>query len=246
MKYRSLYRLGWLVFLATTLGVVTSKADPVGTDAPKADTARSGSHLLDQHTLEKRTAPVLKALNLGDSQREIEVRSILERYFQDLAAWHDTHDHELSRRWSEWTEARVPSHKDDAKAAAAASEIDAVYATLKPQHDAMLQQLASVLSPAQIDHVKDALTKTPGFQRTYDAYLQIIPDLTDAQKTFIREKLLLAREQAMDAFSNKEKVNLFKKQKVQIEAYVQAQGYDWKTLYGAFAARIKAASAKSP
>lgn len=243
MKYAPTFSC--FAFLAVLSGVsaTTGSAVPVGGGPTGPTLAANDAGLLDQHTLDKRTAPALKVLNLQGPAQEKAVRNILEQHFQALASWRQTHDAELKALWSQWADARAPAHKDDSKAADVGNRIDAVYATFGAQHEVMLQQLAAAgLSATQIDAVKDAYTRTPGYQRTYDAYLQIIPNLTDAQKASIREKLLRAREQAMDALAIQEKVDLFKKQKVQIETYLQAQGYDWKTHYAAFVAKIKAES----
>lgn len=235
MKSRS-PRLLALLLIATVGWTAAGRAQT----APAAAVSPAGP--LDQHTLEKRTSPVLKALKLTDPAKAAAVRGILDSYFQQMAAWHQKVDPQLDTLWQQWGEARSPKHDDEAKAAEIGRQIDAVYAGFRPQHDAFLSRLATELSAGQIDAVKNALTKTPGFKRTYKAYLAIVPQLTDAQKDVIRGKLLAAREEAMDAVEKKEKIALFKKQKVGIQAYINEQGYDWNKSYKAFVAKIRAES----
>ena len=125
---------------------------------------------------------------------------------------------------------------------AALDKIDTVYATFKPQHDKFLSDLKStVLTPAQIETVKDVLT-VGKVKFTYDVYLQIYPTLTDAQKTVVLKDLKDAREQAIDCESMLEKSAFFKKYKIKIEDdYLTSQGYDPKQARKDFAAKGKEA-----
>ncbi|MBL9206513.1 MAG: DUF3826 domain-containing protein [Opitutaceae bacterium] len=234
------------VWIGLGLGLGLSAAEPVSTPgsvptAPAATAAAAPAILrqLDAPTLEKRVTPILKELALKESDREATVKATLMAHFQALQAWHADHDAELAALWARWAEARS-GEKDENKAAGIGRDIDRVYASFQPEHAAFLASLAVSLSARQIDTVKDVLTRSPGLKRTYDAYLQIVPHLTEADKTFIFDKLRVAREHAMDAITNKEKANLFKRQKVQIEAYIDAKGYDWKKSYAAYVARLEA------
>jgi hypothetical protein len=193
---------------------------------------------IDGHTLDKHTTAVLKVLNL-EPEKQLAVRHTLEAHLQAVQAWHVTHGEELATLWNAWAAARTPPHKDETKAGEIARQIDDLFATLRPQHAQFVTALAAELSPTQIEQVKDAMTKSPGLPRTYHAYLQMIPTFTAEQKAFIHQKLELAREQALDAASEKETVSLFKKRKVEIEAYIDAQGLDYKTAYKAFTERLK-------
>lgn len=231
----------WIVCFGWALacGNGVSAADPAPVASRASVAPAPTPRRLDAATLEKRVAPILKELALKETDRQAEVRSVLIDHFQALQEWHADHDAELAGLWTRWAEARSGA-KDETKAAAIGREIDQVYASFQPEHAAFLARLASSLSARQIDTVKDVMTRSPGLKRTYDAYLQIVPHMTEADKTFIYEKLRVAREQAMDAITNKEKANLFKRQKVQIEAYIDAKGYDWKKSYAAYVARLEA------
>jgi len=66
---------------------------------------------------------------------------------------------------------------------------------------------------------------------TYDAYCEIVPNLTEAQKTRILDLLKEAREEAMDAGSSDEKSAVFKKYKGKINNYLTAEGHDVKQAY---------------
>ena len=65
-------------------------------------------------------------------------------------------------------------------------------------------------------------------QVTYNSYLDMLPQLTEQQKTTIMAYLVEAREIAMDAGSSREKHSWFGKYKGRINNYLSAQGYDLK------------------
>ena len=222
-----------LILALAVAGVFASR----GVAAPAPIVAPAAAPL-DQHTLDKRANGVIKALRLEGAKAEA-VRGILETHFQAVQAWHAAHAAELAALWSEWAAARTPPHQDEAKAAGLANQIYAAYAGFAPQHDAFIAALGRELTPEQIEKLKNVLTKKPGMQRTYKAYLQMIPTFTAKQKAVIHHKLEQARETSLDSASPKETIALFKLRKVEIEAYIDSQGLDYKKAYAAFCERIK-------
>jgi uncharacterized protein YdbL (DUF1318 family) len=195
----------------------------------------------EKATLEKHEAPVLKALHLNDAAKEAKVREILAAQFGALKTWHATNDAQIKSLWSDFDKARSAKNAPDANTTL--DKIDTVYATFKPQHDKFLADLGAVLTPAQVETVKDALT-IGKVKFTYDVYLQIYPTLTDAQKAVVLANLKDAREQAIDCEEMKEKSAFFKKYKIKIEdEYLTAQGYNPKQARTDFAAKQKAAKA---
>ena len=79
--------------------------------------------------------------------------------------------------------------------------------------------------------------------RTANAYIEMIPQFTDADKAFVRERFAIAREQAIDTTTGKEVEAFFKRQKVIVEAYIDEKGYDYKTSREAWVAKLNAANA---
>ncbi|MDR3402396.1 MAG: DUF3826 domain-containing protein, partial [Chthoniobacter sp.] len=140
--------------------------------------------------------------------------------------------------WNDFNQARSAQNATNAQAALA--KLDAVYAAFKPRHDQFLADLSAVLSPAQVESVKDVLTVNK-VKVTYDVYLQIFPALTEAQKTVVLQDLKAAREQAIDCEAMAEKSAFFKRYKLLIEDdYLTGQGYDPKQARKDFAAKQKA------
>lgn len=189
-------------------------------------------------TLEKHVKPVLAALNLNDAAKESKVREIFATQIPALNAWHIQNDPQLKTLWNEFNK----SHSKTALA-----KIDDIYATFTPQHDEFNSALAAVLTPEQVETVKDVLTVNK-VKVTYNVYLQIFPALTDPQKAVVLQNLKAAREQAIDCEAMPEKSAFFKKYKIKIEdEYLTAQGYDPKQARKDFATKQKAdAAAKKP
>jgi Protein of unknown function (DUF3826) len=97
-------------------------------------------------------------------------------------------------------------------------------------HDYFLARLAKVLTPEQIDKVKDKMTYNK-VKITYDAYNNIIPNLTASDKTKIMDFLKVAREKAVDGGSATEKSEIFQVYKNQINDYLNANGHDVAKAY---------------
>jgi len=104
---------------------------------------------------------------------------------------------------------------------------EATDAKVKTQHVAYVTSLASELTPSQVDAVKDGMTYGV-VPLTYAAYLKMLPELTEEQKTYIMAQLVEAREIAMDGGSSKEKHGWFGKYKGRINNTLSKAGYDLK------------------
>ncbi len=234
---KKLYRSLLLTFtlccpagLATAQPASSSAAPPATTTSPTPDEK-------DKAAYEKHTKPVMEALKLDDAAKASKVHDIMAAQFAAWKAWHAQNDARLKELWSQYGKAR--STKIRTNIDNAMSQIDAVYATFKPQHDEFIASLSAVLSPEQIETVEDTLTINK-VRVTFNAYQQIFHGLTDTQNAFILKNLKAAREEAIDAGSMTEKSAFFKKYKDRIEAYLTAQGYDVKQSYKDFVAKQKA------
>lgn len=108
-------------------------------------------------------------------------------------------------------------------------------------HKTYIDHLNALLAPDQVNKVKDAMTYSI-LPKTYGAYLDMLPNLTDEQKKQIMVWLTEAREHAMDAESSQKKHEWFGKYKGRINNYLSAAGIDMKKEGEAWQARIKARS----
>jgi hypothetical protein len=111
-------------------------------------------------------------------------------------------------------------------------------ASLQQLHTMFIGRLQQLLSPEQVDLVKDGMTYRV-FPITYAAYQDMIPTLTETQKSKIYDWLKEARELAMDAESSDKKHAVFGKYKGRINNYLSAEGYDLKKATEDWQKRIK-------
>jgi hypothetical protein len=174
--------------------------------------------------IEGRTADILKVLALTNADTTSNVHDAILAQYRALKAWHDDND------------ARLKASAKDTNTVAQ------IRASLKTIHDAFIARLSENLTPAQVEQVKDKMTYNK-VQVTYDAYCEIIPTLTDAQKTHILETLKAAREEAMDGGSADEKSAIFKKYKGRIANYLAKQGVDETKARKEWSAKQKAKAA---
>jgi len=137
------------------------------------------------------------------------------------------------------TQYRVMRSRDDlinAKLVAEGKQVDytnrasQLESESKPLHDHFFAELGKLLTPQQVEEVKDKMTYGK-VKVTYDAYINIIPKLTDADKTKIMDMLKAAREKAVDGGSATEKSEIFQQYKDKINDYLNANGHDVAKAY---------------
>jgi hypothetical protein len=206
-----------------------------------AETSASGQVAAVDEATQKRidgkAARLLGAIKLDDADKAARVKGILGEWFITIWSWHKESDPRLSELWSQWNQARAVVPKDEFPAEVIAYRIDDVYASLEPAYRAFIEKLAAELTAEQIDAIKETWSRSPGMMRTYNAYLEIVPDLNDEQKKVIYDRLHLAREDAMLTDADREIVAIYKRHKVKVEAYVGT--LEWAKLHRAYANRGK-------
>ncbi len=205
-------------------------------DAPAPDAAL-------QKRIDQKVTRLVDTAKVTDPEKVARVKAVGAEWFGALFAWHQVHDKELGALWAEWGKARAVVPKDEFPGELIATKIDETYASLKPAYENYITRLSAELSPEQIDAVKEAWSRSPGMKRTYNSYLEIVPDLSDKDKAVILARMNLAREAAMLTDADKEIVNLYKRHKVKVEQYIG--GLEWAKLHSAYAKKgAEAAAAK--
>ena len=152
-------------------------------------------------TIKGRAQKIVDGLNLGNANKEENVRNIIaNRYFllNDIHAKFDKKTQE-----------------------------DALYAELYKHHFELASALALYLNEEQIDAVKDGMTYGR-LNRDYNAQLEMIPTLKDEEKAQILVWLKEAREYAIDAADSKGKHFWFDKYRGRTNNWLSARGYDLK------------------
>jgi hypothetical protein len=112
-------------------------------------------------------------------------------------------------------------------------------AEINKLHIIYLKKLNKKLNPQQVIAVKDGMTYGV-VPLTFNAYQQMLPNLTADQKAQIYAWLVEARELAMDAESSEKKHAWFGKYKGRINNYLSAAGIDLNKAGTDWAERIKA------
>jgi hypothetical protein len=172
-----------------------------------------------------RTDDILKLLNLTDAAKSNEVHDIIIAQYRVLRARDEAIDAKL---------------KADGKEINYTNRADLLLAQSKPLHEQFFAKLTAILTPEQIEIVKNKMTYNK-VAVTYDAYCAIIPGLTDADKAKIMELLKQAREEAVDGGNAPEKSAVFQKYKDQINSYLDAHGYDTAKAFKEWEAKNSAA-----
>lgn len=180
--------------------------------------------------INERADDIVEKLGIDDPAKATRVRDIIARQYRDLRDIHDARD------------ARVAAIKKkagtDKKAADAGVQAATSEANLKLDalHKTFLGRLHAELTPEQVDRVKDGLTYGVA-PMTYGVYMEMLPNLTEAQRMQIKAWLYEAREYAMDAGTANEKHGWFGKYKGRINNYLAAAGINMKQAEKDLAAR---------
>jgi len=222
-----------------TLSVMIALAGGVSLRVDAAAPADADADAV-QKKIDQKVAKLLDAAQLSDSDKAAKVRPILSEWLGVMLKWHGEHDVELAKLWGHWNQARSVVPKDEFPGEIVAYQIDEVYASLEPLYMKYLNRLAGELTGEQIDALKEHWSRSPGMKRTYEAYLEIVPDLSEKDKQVDHERLEKAREAAMLTDSDREIVAIYKRHKVKVEQYIGT--LEWAKLHKAFAERGKPAT----
>ncbi|HWL47078.1 MAG TPA: DUF3826 domain-containing protein [Sphingomonadaceae bacterium] len=175
-------------------------------------------------TLLARADKIVARLALPDEAKARRVRDLVAVQYQSLSELHAQRD------------ARLKTAEDDK------AQIEAIHAEIGAAQNRLLADYLAALSleltPAQIDQIKDGMTYSV-VPKTYRAYLEMLPELTAAQKEQIHAWLIEARERALTAGTSEEKHRWFGKYKGRITNYLAAAGYDLKAAEKAWLARSR-------
>lgn len=166
----------------------------------------------------ERAGKIVKQMSIEDEEKAAAVQDIIAQQYRDLSKIQDKRDAEIETLKKQQpdnadTDARIKLLEE-----AADKKIDSL-------HEQFLGKLSAHLTDQQVSQVKDGMTYNV-LPITYKAFLDMIPDLTEEQKKYIKENLIEAREHAMDAGSSEKKHWWFGKYKGRINNYLSQQGYD--------------------
>ena len=179
---------------------------------PRLTTTLSDEDTAYTRVITERAGKIVATLGLPDSAAFYRVRTIVAGQYRALNTVYAVRDSLLKQ------------HPTDSLKKIIQQDVDTKIAGL---HTAYLATLTKVLDSGQIDKIKDGMTYNVR-QVTFNAYVQMIPQLTDQQKAIIMTDLIEAREHAMDAESSEKKHAWFGKYKGRINNYLSSQGLNTK------------------
>lgn len=166
-----------------------------------------------------RAAKIVEKLALGNKEKETAVTNVVAQQFRDLSKIQDGRDAEIKK-----VKDNTSLSKEQQNVAIDKLKADADK-SIDKLHKAYLKKLGKHLNEAKITQVKDGMTYGV-LPITVAGYNDMLPNLTEAQKKYIYDALVEAREHAMDGGSSKEKHAWFGKYKGRINNYLSKQGYD--------------------
>jgi hypothetical protein len=166
----------------------------------------------------ERATKIVEKLALANPEKETAVTNIVAQQFRDLNKIQDERDTEIAKVKSGTLSKEEQNAAIEKLKAKADKSIDKL-------HKSYLKKLGKQLNEAKITEVKDGMTYGV-LPITVVAYNDMLPNLTEAQKKYIYDALVEAREHAMDGGSSKEKHAWFGKYKGRINNYLSKEGYD--------------------
>lgn len=179
--------------------------------------------------IEERTQKILDVLGVEDQVKGKNVHDAIMGQYRFLNEWDNNNKD------------RIKELKKQLDAIQA--QIDELNGLKKEQHDKFVAELQANLTPEQVEMVKDKLTYNK-VQVTYQSYCEMLPELTEKEKTYILKILKEARELAIDGGSSEEKTAIFEKHKGKINNFLSANGYDLKQASKDWQERIRAEQEK--
>jgi hypothetical protein len=195
-----------------------------------------------QNNVQKKGKELAQYLKLGNDAKETRVAVLLAEHYGRVWAWHQQVDEKLDAAWSAWDDARNSQNgqKDELKALTVMVEqIDPIYAEFAPQIQGLLRSLRQELNEEQIIVLLDRITRSPGVDRTYKAYVEMVPEMKDHEKRIIRKRLEQARVDSLAAWKDKRIIQIFKKYKIRNEFSIDYFGYGYSERYKAWVNRGK-------
>lgn len=205
-----------------------------GAAVPASAPAEAAKQEKSDAEIEKKAAGWVKSLALADTEKAARVQAVIVTHLQAVRDWHN--DHPFTAVPAEINPATGKPLTDLDR------QMIADGAMPKTVHEALMSGLRKDLNEEQVEAVLDSYT-IGKVAFTMKGYKAIVPDLTAAEEAKILGFLKQAREQAVDYKSIKQVSAIFEIYKTQSEQYLNSNGRNWKELYKAFTAKVKAEKA---
>ncbi|BAV05164.1 hypothetical protein FLA_1171 [Filimonas lacunae] len=197
--------------------------------------ARNDEDTAYLRVINERAAKIVTSLHVTDAAKANDVQQVIAQQYFSLNNIQTQRDSGIS------TAKRTIEDKGMLDLRVKTIQSEAAEQT-EELHKQYVSKLAALLTADQVDKVKNGMTYNV-LPNTYNAYMDMLPNLTEAQKKQILIWLTEAREHAMDAETSKKKHEWFGKYKGRINNYLSAAGIDIKKEGEEWQKRIKARGA---
>ena len=199
--YKKLVAVALLVFLGSNVVLAQSGVDPEYVKVTN-----------------ERAQKIVDVLKLQSQAVQLAVRDIIAEQYRSLSKIQEVRDTKIAEIKKNGTD----KAKQEKAVEKLKNDTDKKILSL---HKSYLKKLSKKLTNGQIVQVKDGMTYGV-LPITVLGYNDMLLNLTDAQKKYIYDALVEAREHAMDGGSSKEKHAWFGKYKGRINNYLSKEGYD--------------------
>ncbi|HOB32125.1 MAG TPA: DUF3826 domain-containing protein, partial [Verrucomicrobiota bacterium] len=180
-------------------------------------------------------------LELNDEAKTRKVAALITEHYGRVWAWNQEVKEKLDAAWAAWDAARDNTNgkeKDELKALTVSTEqLDPIYAEFAPQIHGFLRALRKEIGEEKTIELLDRITRSPGAQRTYNAYVEMIPEMKPGEKALLWERMVQAREDSLAAWTDGQITKIFKRYKTRNELSIDHFGYNYRERYKAWASR---------
>lgn len=186
-------------------------------------------------TEQKKSQEWAAELKLSDLAKETKVQRLIFNHLVAVKEWHNNHPiNTVPAGINPYTGDRLTDM--DRSIIADSAQPDSI-------HSNLMTGLRQELNEQQVAFVLDKYT-IGKVDFTLKGYKAIVPDLTAVEEQTIRKNLEEARERAIDYKSIKQVSAIFEIYKNKCEAYLNANGRNWRQLFKDYVTKVKAEKEK--
>lgn len=189
----------------------------------------------DNSTEQKKSQEWTAELKLANPAKEEKIKSLILSHLIAVKEWHNSHPiSTVPAGINPYTGEKLSDM--DRSIIADSAQPDSI-------HNNLMAGLRQELEEQQVAFILDKYT-IGKVDFTLKGYKAIVPDLTAVEEQAIRKNLEEAREKAIDYKGIKQVSAIFEIYKNKCEAYLNANGRNWRQLFKDYVAKIKAEKEK--